>query len=266
MADAFSHDEQQSLESLLVRKRRRRPLVVGLSLLFGLGAVAALGWFAWTAGLFVQQNLLLEDDKADVVDRRLAEARVISVKGINDEGRPYALRARLSQRPDANRNLIFLDEVSGEITREGGGVLKIRSRRATYNSETKVADLEGKVRIESPGRYVISMEKGRLFASDNTMESASPVRMTLSGGEIRARSMRTFKGGKVVFSGQVHAIFDKPESRADEAAPAGAANTTAPEGRAEGEGTDQEEGARGAPATEPRPPAPEKGEADGQQP
>lgn len=246
MADAFSHDEQPSLESLLVRKRRRRPLVFVLSLLLVLAAGGALAWFAWTAGLFVQQELLLEDDKADAVDRRMAEARVISIKGINDEGRPYALRARLSRRPDANRNLIFLDAVSGQITREGGEILKIRSEKARYDSEKKLADLEGRVRIESPGRYVISMEKGRLFADTNTMESSSPVRMTLSGGEIHAAHMRTFKGGKIVFSGQVRAIFDKPEARADEA------------------GREESEKGTAAAATDGAPP--EKGEADAQQP
>ncbi len=208
------NERSRSPEDLLVRHRRRRPLTAWLSILLLLAAGGALGWFAWTAGMFASKKVQLPDLDVRMLDARTIEVRNTKVTGLDEESQPFVLRARISRRPDAAKNKVFLEDVDGTLRRTNGEIITFRADKAVYLIRQEEAELIGNVRITSRGRYVLTTPRARLLLRTKEIVTDAPVVMRSGDGIIRAHGMRSARGaGRVMFSGGVHATFgveDKP--------------------------------------------------------
>ena len=215
------NDRPEGLENLLVRHRRRRPLTAWLSILLLLAAVGALGWFAWTAGMFASKKVQLPDLEVHMLDARTIEVRNTKVTGLDEESQPFVLRARISRRPDAAKNKVFLEKVDGTLRRTNGEIITFRADKAVYLIRQEEAELIGNVRITSQGRYVLTTPRARLLLRTKEIVTDAPVVMRSGDGVIRAHGMRSARGaGRVVFSGGVHATFGvENEPAGDSAGP-----------------------------------------------
>lgn len=214
--DERNDDRSGRLEDLLVRHRRRRPLTAWLSILLLLAAVGALGWFAWTAGMFASKKVQLPNLEVHTLDARTIEVRNTKVTGLDEESQPFVLRAKLSRRPDAAKNKVFLEDVSGTLRKTNGEVIAFRADRAVYFIREEEAELIGNVRISSKGRYELTTPRARLILRTKEIETDAPVVMRSGSGVIRAHGMKSGKGaGGVTFSGGVQATFGAEGGEAD---------------------------------------------------
>lgn len=75
-----------------------------------------------------------------------------SFAGIDQNGEPFTINAKTGRQEYDKPNIIYMDTVSGTITRISDGK-KIRDNIAAntgeYNRETKIITLRGNVRINS---------------------------------------------------------------------------------------------------------------------
>jgi len=117
---------------------------------WGLVMVAAL-----VAGaLFTQQLLWTPISAINMTDVTSNQFKMsgASFAGVDKDGTPFRLRAAVARQEYSNTDIIFMDIVSGTITRKSGGdtvTQHITARRGQYNRANKSIRLTGDVKIDS---------------------------------------------------------------------------------------------------------------------
>jgi len=117
---------------------------------WGLVMVAAL-----VAGSLFTHQLLWTPISAinmtDIVSNQFKMSGA-SFAGVDANGEPFKLRAQTGRQEYDNPNIIFLDIVSGTVTRKSNGQKitdDISARAGKYNRQAKTITLTGNVRINS---------------------------------------------------------------------------------------------------------------------
>ncbi len=217
-------ETQQTPQTFLRRQKRPRSLAWWMSALFLLAAVGVILWFAWTAGLFVSDRPApQETGKATALDERRIVVRGADIAGLDENGLPFVVSARVSERFDRDTNLVHLTEVRGEMKKSNGETIVFRSDRAVYHKREELVDLRDNVRIASPGRYVLLAPQARIVVRTKELSIDSPLTVRLNDGVIRAQGMRTDKDAeRIVFTGRVSARFGEDGGGAAEKAEKGA--------------------------------------------
>ena len=75
-----------------------------------------------------------------------------SFVGIDKNGEPFKLRAQTGYQEYDNPDIVFMDAVSGTISRASGGVKvidNIVANKGQYNRKNKTISLTGDVRVDS---------------------------------------------------------------------------------------------------------------------
>lgn len=75
-----------------------------------------------------------------------------SFVGTDKNGEPFKLRAQTGYQEYDNPDIVFMDAVSGTISRASGGVKvvdNIVANKGQYNRKTKMISLTGNVRVDS---------------------------------------------------------------------------------------------------------------------
>lgn len=193
------------------RRVRRRPLSYWLSiLLFGIVAAGLAGFF-WlgtmrqdTSPVTTTRTTPVKSVKA----RREMVARDLILEGRDDEGDPYHIEAVRSRRPDDDRDTLILEDAIGRIDNPSGVPTHFEADILVYNQQSRLAELRGDVVIEKPDKWTLIGPLAHVNTRDNTLWTNKPVDVTLDGGEVHAQGMRSYKNGRTVFTGPVHAIFE----------------------------------------------------------
>jgi len=204
---------------ILRRQKRGMSPATWFSMLLGLALVGAVGWFAWTAGLFASRRVVPPKTDATMIDKRAVAVRNTLIRGTDSKGRPYSLKARNFLRSDTNKRIIHLTDVIGEIVKTDGHKVTVFADAADYDRDKEQAVLRNNVRIREEGRYTLFTSKAVVDVNKKELSSAEPVTVELSGGHIEARGVLAGENmDHVHFPGPVHAQFDSPEAET-EAAP-----------------------------------------------
>ncbi len=194
--------------ALMKRQRRKKPLAWWISMGFLAAFAGAILWFAWTAGLFVSDKVKTPKVKVTMLDKHTILVRNTDISGLDASNQPFTVHARISERPDANKNTINLTDVSGEMKKNNGETITFRSDKAVYYRKEQLVDLMDNVRIESKGRYVLKTPKARVNVQTKEITSHEPVVVTLTDGVIRAKGVQAGQNAdRVFFPGRVHATF-----------------------------------------------------------
>ena len=117
---------------------------------WGLVMVAAL-----VAGaLFTHQLLWTPISAVNMADIATNQFKMIdaSFSGIDRDGNPFQIHAETARQEYDQPDIIYLDKISGQITRKIDGKPEkndISATRGQYNLKTKRVTLSGNVRVES---------------------------------------------------------------------------------------------------------------------
>jgi LPS export ABC transporter protein LptC len=194
--------------ALMKRQRRKKPLAWWISAGLLAAFAGAILWFAWTAGLFVSDKVKTPQIKVTMLDKHTILVRNTDISGLDASNQPFTVHARISKRPDASKNTIYLTGVSGDMKKNNGETITFRSDKAVYYRKEQLVDLIDHVRIESKGRYILKTSKARVNVRTKEITSHEPVLVTLADGVIRAKGVRAGQNAdRVFFPGRVHATF-----------------------------------------------------------
>ena len=139
-----------------------------------------------------------------------------TIAGYDKEQQPFVVNARLAKQDAEKNNIVHLTTIDGKLNRKDGAVMTVSARNGTYDTDSRVLDLEGDVRLASEGKFVANMEKARVFLEQKRLVSHVPVTVSLQNGKIAANGMEiTDNGNHVVFLNRVQATYAPQAGKGD---------------------------------------------------
>jgi len=137
-----------------------------------------------------------------------------SIAGYDKEQQPFVFNAG-QVRQDPNRtNIVHLTAVDGELRKKDGAVMTVSANGAIYDTDSKVLDLAGDVRLASQGRFVADTDKARVFLDEKRLVTDAPVTVQMNFGKIAANGAEiTDNGKRVVFFNRVRVTYTPADSK-----------------------------------------------------
>jgi lipopolysaccharide export system protein LptC len=186
---------------------------IGSWILVGL-AVGLMAWFLWSANVFDSAGPGPPDpDVADTTARGQVEVKRSTLLTSDRQNRPLLVRAARAVQPEGAKDRIDLEDVTGEIERNGS-VLKFRSDRAQYDNKADRIDLSGNVEVVSPRSFVATLQSAQVSLTGRNATSDEPVRVTFDGGVIDAGGVTVENdGARIVFRNRVRTVIRSNEGQ-----------------------------------------------------
>ena len=187
---------------LPTRRRNNRRyithIISGVCFLFVSGMLA---WFLIQAGMFE------EAAKPVTAAKSAKSARVVSSKesvlqapvftGFDKHKQPYSVGAKSARRDEDKPAVIFLDEVRGELKlRRSGDRILMTATEGVYNSDTKLLDLNGNVRMISTGKYSAQTSAAKVNMPEKRLRSDAPVNVVFASGTVDANGVELWDAGE----------------------------------------------------------------------
>ena len=142
-----------------------------------------------------------------------------TVTGLDRERQPYEITAEHALQDKNSPNLVHLTKVTGKFRRNSGEVLDVTANSALYDSDTKLLDLDGDVRIVSKERFTATMAKAHVITEQKTLKSSVPVDVDFGAGTVHANGVEiTDDGKRILFLNSVKARF-KPAAKQGDSTP-----------------------------------------------
>lgn len=192
------------------RRNSRRTLTWAISGGCILFVAIMFGWFIIQAGMFEEAIKPVNETKS-----RSAKAPPLSVKqsvlqrpvftGFDNNKQPYSISANTAKRDEDNPDIIYLDNVKGELKlRKSGDLILMTGNDGTYSSETKQLELVGDVRMISTGKYSAQTKAAKIDMPKKHLKSTDPVTVVFAAGVVKANGVEIWNGGeRIVFSNRV---------------------------------------------------------------
>ncbi len=183
-------------------------------LLRGLGAVLALVALGLALAFAIQSGVLsalMPQPKRPEVAMPLPTQVTGSeahYSGLDNSGQPYDIAARTGVQDKDVASLIHLEEVASTFRRPAGEAIAIAAPRGRYDTKARQMELEGGVTIHDGSRFTAITDRAKVGVDDKTIQSTSPVTVTLPQGQITANEMNVgAEGSRILFRGAVKARF-----------------------------------------------------------
>lgn len=168
-----------------------------------------LAIFIGKAGLFAS---LFGKKPSPVVNLPLPDqvsSGVSMITGFDKDNQPYRLTSQSVLQDKQNDDLSHLKVLTGLLRKKDGKNLQMNALRGLYNKESKILDLEGKIKIVSQDEYVAYLEKARVTLNEKRLYATVPVKVIFDRGTIRANGVDiTNNGERVLFFNGVKTRFN----------------------------------------------------------
>lgn len=203
------------------RRSRRRDYTKFISLGCVVLGCVLVGWFLIQAGMF-------EEVAKPVQTAKSAKGAQISGKesvmlapvftGFDKNKQPFSVSAKSARRDEAKPDVVFLDEVKGELKlRNSGDTVVMTAEQGTYQSDNRKLDLMGKVRLISTGKYSATTDAAKVNLNEKGLRSESPVNVVFSSGIIDANGVELWDAGeRILFFNGVRLHIPRQEKKGSE--------------------------------------------------
>ncbi len=139
-----------------------------------------------------------------------------TIAGFDNEQQPFAVDARTAEQDAEKSNIVHLTAVDGRLRKTDGTVMTVTASRGIYDTDIKVLDLKGDVKLASTGKFVASMDKARVFMEQKKLYSDVPVTVSLKHGTIAAGGVEiTDQGNRILFFNRVRTTYTASDSTGD---------------------------------------------------
>jgi LPS export ABC transporter protein LptC len=141
-------------------------------------------------------------------------AALTTIAGFDKEQQPFIVNAKEARQDLQLNNIVHLTTVDGQLKKKDGTTMTASANTAVYDTDIKVIDLEGNVRLTSEGKFVADMDKARVFLVDKHLTTNVPVTVVLKYGKIVANGAEiTDNGKRVLFFDRVKATYSPADSK-----------------------------------------------------
>jgi lipopolysaccharide export system protein LptC len=147
--------------------------------------------------------------------------------GYRQDGRPYALKARLGIQDMSKPDLFELENLEVRLETSGESAVLLEAGHGLYDAKKDRADLTEAVRIHDGKNFDLLLQSGVMDFKASTLTSDRPAKLKLDGGEVASNAAEFSQTERrATFTGDVHSVLygeaddDGPSpTAADEAAP-----------------------------------------------
>lgn len=179
-----------------------------------IGVAAAVAAVALAAVFVIQAGILAPSNPKEVkAPVTIANPEQITgensrITGVDRNQRPFEIRAKTGQQDKAVETLVHMQTVTGAFERPSGSKLDVTAATAQYDTKSKDLALDGNVVFAEGERFRAVMDKAKVNMNDQTLQSAAPVTVDMSGTRVVADSLTvTDNGNRILFKGGVKARF-----------------------------------------------------------
>lgn len=131
------------------------------------------------------------------------------LSGFRAGTQPYEMTAASATQDVKNPSVVELQQITGQISLDGGGKAEINARSGIYDSQKESLNLAGDVRVRTDTGYEAKLSSAAVDFKGGRVVSSEPVTVTITEGTISADRLDISDNGKhIVFEGRVHAILD----------------------------------------------------------
>lgn len=182
------------------RRSRRRDMTKFVSLGCIVLGILLLGWFLIQAGMFEEVAKPIQSSKSAKGAQISSKESVMLAPvftGFDKHNQPYSVSAKSARRDENKPDVVFLDEVKGELKlRKSGDLVVMTADQGIYTSDAKNLDLSGTVRMISTGKYSAKTDSARVDLKDKRLRSDTPVNVVFSSGIIDANGVELWNAGE----------------------------------------------------------------------
>ena len=204
----YEEPQPPSTERSTIRRGSNRARAVRLALpLAAILVVAGVFYFASRSAIEAPKGLTIDGvvigDGLEVTNPRFV--------GETEDGSPFLLTAKRARPDGPDPENIRLDEVSGDVSLEGGRKLNARAADGLFQPKKNALALSGDVKVSTDDGYTLSSEKMRFDLATRTGRTETPVRLEGPMGDMTAKSMEAhFEQDFVAtFSGDVKIMIHR---------------------------------------------------------
>lgn len=191
---------------------------IGSWLLVGV-AIGLVAWFLWSASSFDASGPSppgLDRTVAATTSEGAVDVNRTTLLTADKQNRPFLVRAERAVQSESKPDEIDLENVTGEMERDGN-LLKFRADRAVYDNKSDNIDLSGNVEVVSPREFVATLRSARVSLTDRHVTSQEPVHVAFDGGTIDAGGVVVYDdGARIVFKNRVRTLIRSNEGQVDQ--------------------------------------------------
>ena len=205
------------------RARRHSSLVAVLKFMLPLMAVGILSLYVLPS--FLRRSIDHGRGTASVrgISLEAGSLKMIEprVKGVNERGEAYDIRAVSATQASKNAEVMYLDTVRGKMTGLDGRVTLLTAPNAVHNSKAEEITFGNGVVVTRDGGMTATFQTGTAYMKSQVMVSKTPVEVRLQESTILSENMTLYWGeGRAVFEGNVRTHIERGQDAAPSAAPA----------------------------------------------
>lgn len=208
---------------------RHSRLVRALRVVIPAGATAAIvGLFAWSY-LIPGANIAgLEMGPVALTGTKVTMEKP-KLSGFRKDGKPYEVTSIAASQDVRKPGVVELEQIRARLGAVGDSATYMTSAHGIYDMKTEQLQLSGGVNVNTDGGDTAVLKSAQVNLKGGGLETGDPVTITTAnGGSVNANSMRVTDNGKVIaFEGRVRTVL-QPQNEGQKGAPATNAGPAAP--------------------------------------
>jgi lipopolysaccharide export system protein LptC len=183
--------------------------------ILAIAVVALVAVIAIQAGMLEQRPEAVEKAPDNLPADQITVSHT-TITSFDTGEMPYSINADTAVQDREQPNFIRLATVTGELKRQNGSTITMKSKEGVWDSKKRTLDLEGDVEFDSAGRFNGVMDKAQIAMKEKKVSSQSPVVAKIGGGTINANGMEiTNDGNNILFLNGVRAKFNTSGAKGD---------------------------------------------------
>lgn len=183
--------------------------------------------FAWAAGAAAVGTALAFMLQAGLLDILMPPAPIpqpeiegptdtttyeLKLTGYDKENKPYSILARKGRQDEANKDIMYLDDMIVEFSNKAGNKYNIVARATVYNKKDESMDMKGDVVVSQGQRFTARMPQALAHIKTKALATKEDVVVTFADGTITASGMEILDdGNRTRFFDNVVARFGYPK-------------------------------------------------------
>lgn len=158
------------------------------------------------AGALIARQFLLPN--IDIGNIRMDDGKLVmenpNLNGVDQNQRPYSLRADRAIQDASNPSVVELQKISATLPMEQNISADILAGNGVYDADAKTLVLKENIRVETSDGMSIQMLGADVDIQNGTLVTSSPIVASSPQADISSNSMAVEDGGKrLVFEGGV---------------------------------------------------------------
>ena len=137
--------------------------------------------------------------------------------GVDDNNRPFRLRAKLARQASAKADKVDLVRPRANVTLASGNYVAISANQGNYRKANRILRLTGDVNVYHDGNYTFKTQEATVDLKKKAAWGDKPVVATGPQARIHSRGFRVRDGGEtVIFTGKSRVVLQVNDADIDQ--------------------------------------------------